>query len=272
MSQFIVVEREGGIGRISIDRPERANALTGEMLETIALATEEMAADPDMRVVIIKGRHKGFSSGHDLSSGGELETSHLGATAVEDHDRLTRASNASFRLWDCPIPIIAQVHGYCIAGALELVMMCDLVVAAEDTRFGMPPLRGIGGTPLDLAYPFYLGLRRSKELLWVQEDIDGRTAERWGLINKAVEVDRLEAETQRWAERITLMPRDNLRLGKRQLHYAMDIIGFRPVVRSGAMFDAIGHQSATTRQWWDTVQEHGLKEAVRRRDEPFRRL
>jgi len=264
----LLYDREGDIRYITINRPQKANALSPEVMRGIVDHVREAEAS-GAHVVIVRGAGKGFSAGHDISPTGAVASSIAAGSPLADRDRLASITRGWLELWEVPVAVIAQVHGYCLAGAVEFTMFCDLVLAAEDTRFSLPAIRGTGGSPPSIAYPFYVGVRRTKEYLWLQEEIDGRRAEEWGLVNRAVAPERLEEETARWAKRISMIPRENIRLSKTALHRAMDIIGFRAAVQTGSEFDALAHTGPASAAWNDLVSEVGLPEAIRMRDAPF---
>jgi enoyl-CoA hydratase len=256
-------EVSGSVAHIVLDRPRRANAIHRQTLPAIVEAARAAERDRDVAAIVLRGEGKGFSTGHDLS-GTPAED------VLADVEGLTRSSQLLLALWEIEKPVIAQVHGYCLGAAVDLTLVCDLVIAAEDARFGHPAMRGAGGLPPMFAYPLLLGMRRTVEFLWMQEELSGREAVDWGLANVAVPSERLTETTAEWTRRLAAMPRENIVLSKRALHRAMEIIGFRAVAQTGVEFDAIGHWGAATRSWRAQVSEVGLAEAVRLRDEPFR--
>ena len=160
------------------------------------------------------------------------------------------------------------MHGFALAGGLELALSCDFVIAAEDTRFGHPPLRALGVPPF-LLFPQVLGHRDSREMLLTGNSVDGAEAKRRGWITRAVPADRLEAATEEVLDSLRLMPLENLKLIKTALLRADMIVGHRAVRGIGVEFDAIAHRGAAAGEFWDNVDEHGLTQALRIRDEPF---
>lgn len=262
---FVLYEPAGDrIVSVTINRPDRSNALGPEVIADIVSAVERASADPGVSVVILKGAGRGFSGGHDMQPGGAIAKTR--GDVMADRSRLVSITRSWLRIWDADVAVIAQVHGYCLAGALELTMLCDLVVAADNARFAMPAMRGTSGSPPSMAYPFVLGLRRTKEFLWLQEEWSGSEAADMGLINRAVPADELEGTVLAMAQRIARLPPENVPLTKAALHRGMDMMNFRPVVQIGAEFDTIGHLTASATRWRERVHELGLKAAIAERD------
>ena len=250
------------VAHIILDRPKHANAFNLETLEAVVEAARTAERDEHVAVIVLRGAGKGFSAGHDLSGTRPDDV-------IADADLLTRSARLFLALWDIDKAAVGQVHGYCLGSAVDLTLACDLVITADDTRFGLPAMRGAGGLPPLLGYPLVLGLRRAIQFFWIQEDLSGREAVEWGLANLAVPEKLLAETAQRWAERIASMPPENIRLSKRALHRAMDVLGFRAIVQTGAEFDAIAHWGPAGAAWREQVAKLGISEAIRLRDEPF---
>ena len=174
------------------------------------------------------------------------------------------------RVWDCPKPVIAQVHGYCLAGGLELAMACDLIVAAEGTQLGEPEIR-YGSAPVTLLMPALIGQKKTRELLLTGDLIDAAEAERIGLVNRVVPADRLAAEVDALADRIARTPPEILRLTKQMLNRAMDAAGLRTAVAAGLDLGAIINAAGTPEQteWDEIVRRDGLKAALAWRDRRY---
>jgi enoyl-CoA hydratase len=257
-------EVNGSVAHIVLDRPRHANAIRRRTLSELVDAARTAERDRDVATIVLRGAGNGFSAGHDLTEAPPDDV-------LADADALHRSSQMLLALWEIEKPLIAQVHGYCLGAAVDLTLVCDLVITAENARFGHPAMRGAGGLPPMFAYPLLLGMRRTVEFLWMQEELDGREAVAWGLANVAVPSEQLAETTAEWTRRIAAMPRENIRLSKRALHRAMEIVGFRAVALTGVELDAIGHWGSATSSWREQVSKVGLAEAVRQRDEPFQR-
>jgi enoyl-CoA hydratase len=256
---------DSGVGQIILNRADCANAINDQTVNEISEAYRTLDADRNVRVIILSGRGKGFCSGHQLGGdqGGAPQT------VIEDVETLVRQNHRLLDLYNGDTPIIAKVRGYCLGAAVELVLLCDLSVAASDCRFAHPAIRAAGGSPNSLIYPFALGFTKAKEYLWVTPHLSGDEAAGWDLVNRSVPAEELDAFVDVWAARIASMPTENIRLMRRGLRRLQDIAGFREAAEIGADMDAFGHTGPATARWKAAVKEHGLKEAVRRRDEPF---
>jgi enoyl-CoA hydratase len=172
--------------RLTLNRPSKLNAISAELRGALADAITEATADERVRVIVIAGAGRAFCAGYDLSEAAP-------ATAWDWREVLARDVAATLAVWSCPKPVIAQVHGYALAGGLELAMACDLIVAADDARLGEPEIR-FGSAPVTLLMPFVIGQKRTRELLMTGDLIDAPEAERIGLVNRVVPADRLAAE------------------------------------------------------------------------------
>jgi enoyl-CoA hydratase len=252
--------------RLTLNRPAKLNALSGELVEALSGAIAAAADDPRVRVIVLEGAGRAFSSGYDLSE--EAEGGSPGP--VEWRALLAADVAATLQVLDCPKPVIAQVHGYALAGGLELAMACDLVVAAEGTKLGEPEIR-YGSAPVALLMPFLIGQKKTRELLLTGDLIDAVEAERIGLINRVVPAERLVSEVDALADRLARTPPEVMALTKRMLNRAMDAAGFRVAVEAGIDLGAIINAADTPeqREWDAIVRRDGLKAALAWRDERY---
>ena len=252
--------------RLTLNRPAKLNALSVELVEALDAAIAAAAADPEVRVIVLEGAGRAFSAGYDLTEEAE------GAIGGPVAWRAALATDvaATVRILDCPKPVIAQVHGYAPAGGLELAMACDLVVAAEGTKLGEPEIR-YGSAPVTLLMPYLIGQKKTRELLLTGDLIDAVEAERIGLINRVVPVERLAAEVDALADRLARTPPEVMRPTKQMLNRAMDAAGFRLAVEAGLDLGAIVNAADTPEQReWDTiVRRDGLKAALAWRDRRY---
>ena len=252
--------------RMTLNRPAKLNALSGELVAALDAAITAASRDPEVRVIVIAGAGRAFSAGYDLTeeAGGDL----VGPVAWRDALAVDVA--ATLRILDCPKPVIAQVHGYALAGGLELAMACDLVVAAEGTKLGEPEIR-YGSAPVTLLMPYLIGQKKTRELLLTGDLIDAVEAERIGLINRVVPADRLAAEVDMLADRLARTPPEVMGPTKRMLNRAMDAAGFRVAVEAGLDLGAIVNAADTPeqREWDEIVRRDGLKAALAWRDRRY---
>src|SRR5262245_52795329 len=260
------VERTSWGVRLVMDRPAKLNALNGELVDALLEALDAAEADPDVRVIALAGAGRAFCAGYDLT---EEAGSDIGGP-VHWRELLAADVAATMRFLDSPKPVIAQIHGYALAGGLELAMACDLVVAAEGTKVGEPEIR-YGSAPVTLLMPYLIGQKRTRELLLTGDLIDATEAERIGLINRVVPADRLAAEVDALADRLARTPPEVMALTKRMLNRAMDAAGFRLAVEAGLDLGAIINAADTPeqREWDAIVRRDGLKEALAWRDRRY---
>ena len=252
--------------RIVLDRPAKLNALSAPLVAGLMAALDAAVADPAVRVIVLEGAGRAFSSGYDL--GEEVEGGIDGP--VQWRAFLAADIAATLRILDCPKPVIAQVHGYALAGGLEIAMACDLIVAAEGTRLGEPEIR-YGSAPVTLLMPYLIGQKKTRELLLTGDLIDAAEAERIGLVNRVVPMERLAAEVDGLADRLARTPPEVMSLTKQMLNRAMDAAGFRAAVEAGLDLGAIINAADTPeqREWDEIVRRDGLKAALAWRDRRY---
>lgn len=252
--------------RLILDRPEVLNALNHDLLQALDRAILAAATDPAVRVIVIAGAGRAFSSGYDLNE----EVDEVIEGPLQWRDLLAQDIAVTLRVWSCPKPVIAQVHGYCLAGGLELAMACDLIVAAVGTRLGEPEIR-YGSAPVTLLMPALIGQKKTRELLLTGDLIDAAEAERIGLVNRVVPADRLADEVDALADQIARTPPEVLRLTKQMLNRAMDAAGLQEAIAAGLDLGSIINSADTPEQReWDTiVRRDGVKAALAWRDRRY---
>jgi len=244
--------------RLILNRPAKLNAISAELRDALTEAIAEAAADERVRVIAIAGAGRAFCSGYDLSEAAP-------PTAWQWRDVLERDVRAMLAIWSCPKPVMAQVHGYALAGGLELAMACDLIVAAAGSQLGEPEIR-FGSAPVTLLMPFLIGQKRTRELLLTGDLIDATEAERIGLVNRVVPADRLADEVDALADRLARVPVDVMAPTKLMLNRAMDAAGFAAAVEMGLDLQAFVNMSETAREFDAIVRAEGLKAALAWRD------
>jgi enoyl-CoA hydratase/carnithine racemase len=203
----LTVVREGGVARVTLDRPP-LNVLSPELIDALGVAFVELGADPEVRVVVVAGAGRAFSAGVDVRAMRDLDEA--GARVLIGRLRATiRALEA------LPVPAIARLHGHVLGGALELVLACDLRIAARTCRLGMPEITvGIPSVIQAALLPGLVGWGRTAELLLGGQPVDAVEAERWGLVNHAVDDGDLDAAVGTWAARLAALPPEAVRLQK----------------------------------------------------------
>lgn len=256
----IRIDHAGSISWIVLNRPDRANALSAAMLEEFSEALEFLK-DNGGPVIGIRAEGKGFCAGFDLEQVGKLG----GGTSLDpiaDRDRLQRNLDRWIAIWDHPKPVIAAVHGYCIAGATQMCVFADITVVAEDARIGEPAIP-IGGGYLAPIWSTLVGPKRAKELSFVPgNSIDGRTAVEWGWANHAVPAEDLVASVEGLADRIALTPPEVLRIKKLSINRAAEAQGFRQAAAHVADMDALLHQADAVKAVKARAAEIGMKALI----------
>lgn len=264
----LICEKKEKVYHITLNRPGKLNALSKALLLELDESVTEAEENDDVSVIIIKGSGRAFSAGYDLDPT-ETQREDALENPVLDSKILLDCQRHWWKIWDCAKPVIAQVHGYCLAGGTELAMMCDLVVAAEDTNIGYPPLRDMG-SPVTPIWPWLVGARWAKILYFTGDTIDGKTAEAIGMINFAVPLDKLEKAVELLADRIAKVPVDLLTIHKIQVNRALEVMGIRAAMASGPTFDALAHASKGAQEsFFIPAREKGVKWVLEKRSKLF---
>lgn len=255
----LLIESGEALTWIVLNRPDKANALSHDLLDELAAALDELV-DEGAPVIGIRGAGRGFSAGYDLGALGKK--AELGPVA--DRARLQGYVDRYLAIWDHPKPVIAAVHGFCMAGATQLCTFTDITVVADDARIGEPKLPIGGGFIAPLWAPL-VGPKRAKELAFVPgNSIDGPTAVEWGWANHSVPADELIPAVEGLARRIALTPPDVLRVKKLSVNRAMEAMGIRHATTSAAEMDTLLHLAPEVRELRKWVGEVGLAEAIKR--------
>lgn len=256
-----------GVRRLTLNRPEKRNALNRPLRTAILKQLREADADPTVKVMILRGAGKCFSAGYDLSGNPTGDTS-LDYSPGGDGSFPREVTEAWMSIWDLAKPVIAQVHGYCLAGGSELATGCDLVYCAHDAQIGYPAVRF--GTP-DMQYmAWLLGMRRGMEYMLTGDSITGTEAAQLGFATRSFPLENLEEEVLQIAERIALIPGDVLQINKRTIHKAMEQMGLRTSIRAGREMTALTTHADGFKAFIDKVRAgKGLTQALTERDQAF---
>jgi enoyl-CoA hydratase len=274
--EHILYEVRDGAARITLNRPEKLNAISQTMLQEIHDALWEADDDTRVHAVILKGAGRAFCAGYDLvgsprATGAEArEKGRYRSFRSFDDDtwQMERGQRLKMALFDMHKPSIAQVHGHCLAGGTDLATLCDLVICAEDARFAFPPARDLGVLPQQM-WLYHVGPQWAKRLLLTGDSVTGAEAAQIGLALKAVPADDLEAEVEGLAARFAMIDRELLAANKRVINLGLEMMGARTMQRLAVETDARGHLAASAANFSRTVRERGLREALRERDEKF---
>ena len=228
------------VRRFTLNRPEKRNALDNALRGALFAGLQAADRDAAVRVSIVRGAGPCFSSGYDLAS--DLANGQPYFSAQGDGSWSRHVTEGWLGIWDLAKPVIAQVHGYALAGGSELAAACDLLYIADDAKIGYPVVRLV--SPPDMQFfPWFVGLREAMELMLTGDSIDGARAAEIGLANRAFPAALLEARVLEIAERVAKIPSDLQQLNKRSVHRAMEIMGVRAALRAGSELQALAtHQ------------------------------
>lgn len=280
--QAILYEKADRIARITLNRPEKLNALNTQLKIELIDAVTDSGHDDDIRVIVIKGAGRAFSAGYDLSGEYTSPSGQAKAAAraepskkkeISDFQRMSDGFMDNIidpwtKLWNSRKPVISQVHGYCLAGATDLALHTDIVICSDDAKFGMPAARAQGTQPTHM-WTYLVGPQWAKYILYTGNSVDGKTAERIGLVLKSVPSDELEAEVNHLAETIARVPYGLLTLHKRIVNMTLEMMGRGLVQRLAAEGDAMGHLDPMAIEFDRISATRGLKEALDWRDAGF---
>jgi enoyl-CoA hydratase len=266
MTEAVLYEVRGPAAWITLNRPEKLNAINKDVLDGLHAAVDRATADDEVKVVVLTGAGRAFSAGYDLSA----EAAHSDIPAHEWHEVLAADVDATMRVWGLEKPTIAAVRGYCLAGGCELAMACDMIVAGEGASFGEPEIR-YGSGPVTLLMPYVLGQKKTNELLFTGDVIDAGAALRAGLVNRVVADDAIEAEVEALVIKIAPTPLPVLRLTKIALLRAYESMGLRQSVGTNLDLSAMLNAADTPeqREFMDIVKSQGLKAALAWRDSRY---
>lgn len=264
-TKIIVDEPVPSVRRITLNRPEKRNPLSNELRTELFHALEAADQDDSIRCMIIRGAGPCFSAGYDLTSNSAQGQPFYTPGGLSNWPR--HVVDGFFRMWDMAKPIIAQVHGYCLAGGTELATACDLVYVAEDAMIGYPVVRTIS-PPDNQFYPWIVGMRRAMELMLTGDHMSGTEAAESGFANRAFSAEQLEAEVLKVASRIAKVPTDVQQINKRAVHRQMDAMGVRAGIRAGTEMQQLAMFTKTAQDHFAEIRK-GLTQALSQRDKEF---
>jgi enoyl-CoA hydratase len=265
--QSVAYETHGRKAYITLNRPERLNAIDRRMPGEIRDAVELANDDRDIHVIILQGAGRSFCAGYDLKQFAEMGDGTQGAVwdPVKDYRFMKRNTDDFFTLWRSLKPTLAKVRGHAAAGGSDIALSCDLVVMADDARIGYMPAR-VWGCPTTAMWVYRLGAERAKRMLLTGDTIDGKTAAEWGLVLEAVPADELDARTEELADRMAGVPINQLVMQKLMINQAYDNMGLAGTQLLATLFDGITRHSPEGRWFQELAGKHGFHAAVEWRD------
>ena len=266
-------ETQDKVGVITLDRADKLNAINSVMKDEIIAAFARADKDAATSVIVLRASGRSFSAGFDLGHSPDRGKD-SGAADPNTWDAiLHRSFDFGMSPWSTTKPVIASVQGYVLGGGCELVLMCDLTIAADDARFGEPEVRFSHIGPL-MAMPWFVGLKRARELLFFGNTIDAKTALEFGMINRVMPAAELHTATIRYAKRLALVSPEALRWGKRVINRGAEIAGMRAALEAGvdSFVTLYATQTEVGKEFGRRVAADGLKAALDWRRGQFKGL
>ena len=265
--EFLLTEVRDRVLHITLNRPEKLNALSEPLLEEFFDALLAADQSSDVGSIVVKGSGRAFSSGYDIQPNPQRTTSYDSGIR-DDIGRMEKRHRRWRTLWELSKPSVAQVHGYCVAGGTDLAQHCDMIVASEDAQFGFPPVRSMGSPPTHM-WTYNVGPQWAKYMLLTGNSIDGKTAVSIGLALKAVPAGDLEDEAHDIARRMAMIDPALLAANKSICNKAIELMGRTLLQQLALEMDAVGHKAPAVQEFNQIAREQGLKAALSWRDGKF---
>ncbi len=267
----VLYEKDGRIGRITLNRPEVLNAIDDDLPGELSAAVAMADADPGVHVMVLSGNGPAFCAGYDLTyyaerQGNNQITQEMPWDPIKDYAFMWRNTQHFMSLWRALKPVICKVHGFAVAGGSDIALCADLIIMAETARIGYMPAR-VWGCPTTAMWVYRLGAEKAKRMLFTGDKITGREAEAMGLVLKAVPEDRLDEEVEAMAARMAGVPINQLAMQKMVINQAIEASGMINTQRLATIFDGITRHSPEGLNFRSRVEAVGWKQAVRERDE-----
>jgi enoyl-CoA hydratase len=264
----VLYERDGAVATLTLNRPERLNAIVPELIDDLEAALDRAEEDAEVRVIRLAGAGRAFCAGYDIEWGARaMEEAGEPWDPIADHRMMSRYVRAYMRLWRSPCPVIAQVHGFCVGGGTDLALCSDLIVIAEDARLGYPPAR-VWGSPTTAMWIYRLGAERAKRLLLTGDALDGRRAVDWGLASECAPEPELDAAARQLAARVAQLPANQLTMMKLLVNQAYDQMGLPVTQLVGTLLDGAARHTPEGAAFTRAAAED-VRAAVAERDAPF---
>ncbi len=298
----VLYEAADGVARLTLNRPERGNAITPRLIAELVECVRRADLDPAVHVLLLAGAGTGFCGGYDLfesaermGDGAEAGEGRDGPSAeraappgspldpavmaanhdphgtwdpMVDYAMMSHNAQGFMSLFNCGKPVICKVHGFCVAGGTDMALCSDLLVIADDAKIGYPPAR-VWGSPTTSLWAHRIGAQRAKRLLFTGDSLSGAEALEWGLAIEAPPADQLDERAEALARRIAWMPVNQLMMMKLLVNQTLYSQGLHASQVLGVVFDGIARHTAEGYAFQQHAAEAGYREAVRERDEPF---
>jgi enoyl-CoA hydratase len=268
--ETLTYARADRVATITLNRPERLNAIARPMPEEIRAAVERANQDDLVHVILLQGAGRAFCAGYDLKQSAEQPRGTAGSQempwdAFIDFAMMDHNTQCFQALWRSYKPTVCKLRGFAVAGGSDIALSCDLIVMAEEARIGYPPAR-VWGCPSTMMWVYRVGAERAKRLLFTGDLIDGREAERIGLVTQAVPDAALDAAVQTLLDRMKGVPKSQLWMQKTAINAAYDNMGLRTTQTLATVFDGITRHSPEGIHFKARAETAGFHVAVQERD------
>ena len=270
MPGTVLYETAESVATLTLNRPERLNAITAELVGDLRDELVRAQDDDAVRVIRLRGAGRAFCAGYDIGWGAQMmEQDEAGRPWDPRADLrvMSRFVVLYMALWRSPKPVISQVHGFCVGGGTDFALCSDLIVCAEDCRIGYPPAR-VWGSPTTAMWMYRVGLERSKRLLFTGDALDGRRAVEWGLASECVPAEELDAATFALARRVALLPANQLHMMKVLVNQAFEQMGLHTTQLIGTLLDGASRHTPEGVAFSEAAMVD-VRKAVRERDTRF---
>ncbi len=267
----VLFEKDGRIGRILLNRPEKLNAIDDDvpgLLQDAVLAAEH---DPSIHVIVLSGKGKGFCGGYDLASYAENKGSnnvYQGENwdPLADYNFMWGNTQKFMSLWRCLKPVLCKVHGFAVGGGSDIALCSDMIFMAENARIGYMSTR-VWGCPSTAMWVYRVGAERAKRILFTGDQITGNEAAAMGLVLKSVPEESLDDEVEKMANRLASVPLNQLAMQKMVINQAVEATGLSGTQQLATLLDGISRHTPEGHHFKRRVEEKGWKQAVKERDE-----
>jgi enoyl-CoA hydratase len=266
----LLYQKDGRIARVTLNRPERLNAISEAMPGEIRAAVEAANADPDIHVIVLAGSGKAFCAGYDLkifaeSAGKNAVTQDMPWDPMRDYKLMKGYTDDMLSLWRSYKPVICKIHGYAVAGGSDIALCADIVIMAADAKIGYPPAR-VWGCPTTAMWVYRLGAEKAKRMLLTGDLVTGVEAKAMGLVYDAVPAAELDAAVDALAQRMAGVPKNQLMMQKLMINQAYENMGMQSTQMMATLFDGITRHSPEGFWFKNLAEQKGFHEAVRWRD------
>ena len=267
----VLYKKDGQIGRVTLNRPEKLNAINDDMPRDLEEAIKFANDDSDVHVIILSGNGKAFCSGYDLSEYAQgKETSKfiqdMPWDPIKDYQTMWNDTQHFMSIWKSLKPVICKVHGFAIAGGSDIALCSDMIIMADNAEIGYMPSR-VWGTPTTAMWVHRIGPEKAKKMLFTGDKINGKEAEKIGLILESVSPEKLDDRVEELANKIKTVPINQLAMQKMVINQYMETSGITQMQRLSTIFDGISRHSPEGIEFKKRVEEKGWKEAVKERDQ-----